>query len=95
MDNNNYIMTLLIERNMDQNCLGHVGIDEWNQDTLDWGQFIDVETNYTSYEDTANYNTVKCYDSHTGNYYGTSNLNFVTVTIIVLNFIEKLINYVV
>ena len=70
----------------------------------DWDQFIDLETNYNGtennytykediiYEDNS-YKNITSSNSSSSDYYGNSNFNIISFTIIILNLFEQLINY--
>ncbi len=97
MENNT--IKLIIKQYSDQNYWGE---DQYH-DQGDWDQFIDLETNYNGtnnytynediiYEDFIHKNITSS-NSNSGDYYGNSNFNIISFTILILNLFEQLINY--
>ena len=98
--NNSINMLPIIPLLIDPNYWG-VEVDDMGNSmgNSDWGQYIDLETNdfigdnNTSSSDYVKETTYNDVGSHSG-YYGTSNLSIISLTLLIFNLFEQVINIV-
>ena len=97
-NNNNNINNIMVNINIITPPGGNIDPNMLGQ--CEWGQFIDLETdyisinNYTFNEDFSYKKKNNTYSNSVSNdYYGNSRFNIISVTLNILNFFEQLINY--